>query len=302
MKRQIALVLAAGSLLTLAACGKKEEAPAATAAPVTMPVMETTFPAFETQTEINWDILDTIQWDEDLSGVEETGETLGETLGESTDLYELPDKMTRLPEEEVVYATQSVNIRMEPTVNSRSDGKLKTGESCERIATSSDGWSAVIIREDLRYIASKYLTTKAPEGGAAATDLSKVTESAAGDVVYTNHWVRLRQGPGADTANLGTIPEGTKLQRIAICSNGWSKVNFNGTVGYVAGGYLSTTPPEAKPDNTTPPATTEGTTAAGEETTTAATDATTAATTESTAAKETTKATDGKGEEQKDQK
>ena len=262
MKRIAALTLASVMLVSLSACGKKKvPAPTkpveilteASAAPETTAVPAVTQAA------------ETYETAEDFVPQFLLDEQNEEQVRETEPDYRLPEKIQRLAEPETVYAAREVNIRMEPSVNSNSPGTLQKGEAVQRLGTSGDGWSAVLIQEDLRYIASKYLTTKAPNVPAPG---SKVTETEAGDTLYAGHWVRLRQGPGADTAMLGTIPEGAKLVRIAICSNGWSKVSYGGMVGYVAGGYLTSTQPSAKP--TEPPAATEpaaSTTAPGKETT-----------------------------------
>ena len=56
--------------------------------------------------------------------------------------------------------------------------------------------------------------------------------------VTTNTAVNLRSGPGTSNSVIATLPAGTTM----ICggqSNGWYKVVYNGTVGYVSGDYVT---------------------------------------------------------------
>ena len=269
-------------VLCMTGCGKKD-APAATlatmpettAAPVTTeaPTTETTVPETETM------IIPQFVW-EDQQTTEATRETTPE--------FTLPKKFQELDPTETVYATRDVNIRMEPSVSAKSPGTMKKGQSAERLGTSKDGWSAVVLEDELRYIASKYLTTKAPDTPAA--NGGKVNETEARDTKYTNHYVNLRVGPGADTGKIGTIPEGAQVTQLAICDNGWIKVSYNGQVGYVAGGYLTGSKPVEKP--TDPPATTEPkeTTEGTKESTEASKESTEASKESTEASKESTEA------------
>ena len=227
MKKLLAMVLAGTMVLSLAACSEKEKEPVTTAAPTTV---ITTAPTTEPTTEAT-----TVPTTE-ATTVPTTEATTGATEPE----LQLPKGFTLV--DETVYASRNVNIRTEPKVTSRSPGQLMRGESVQRVGVSNDGWSAVLYRDELCFIASKYLTTQEPQDGGSGTP-GKVTESASSGTVYTNHYVNIRQGPGADTAKLGQIPEGATVTRLAVCSNGWVKVSYGGMVGYVAGGYLTTEPP-----------------------------------------------------------
>ena len=163
-----------------------------------------------------------------------------------------------------MYATRNVNIRTQPKVSSSSPGKLMKGESVERIGINQSGWSAVIYQDDLYYIASEYLTTKEPQKNQSGSNV-KITETAASGTVYTTREVNFRKGPGTDTAAMGRVPGGTKLALLANTSNGWCKVNYGGTVGYIAGGYLTTEAPKV-PEETTPPSETTDPTESSTET------------------------------------
>ena len=255
MKRYAAMLLMLALLLSLAAC-KKEEAPQTEPTLPELTEAETVIETTEAP-EIYEEMTDAPAW----TGEEPEFETHPAVEEVPEPVFELDPKFERV--EETVYATRDVNIRTEPTVNSRSPGKLKKGQSAERIGISKDGWSAVILDEQLRYIASKYLTTQEPQQGGGG---GKVTESPASGTMYTKGDVNLRKGPGADTPGLTTIPKGTAVEQLAICTNGWIKVNYAGTVGYVAGNFLTaqapaepTVPETTVPETTVPETTVPGT-------------------------------------------
>ena len=257
MKKWIALLLAAAAVLTFAACGKKEdpeetlfippltETPALTEAPVipdpessadAMPTDEVT-PVTEAAVPVTEPVTEPIST--------ETAETAAAEETKSAS-FELDDKFKKV--DETVYATRKVNIRKEPAVNSDSPGQLPKDDSVKRVGVRSDGWSAVIYDDQLYYIASEYLTTKAPHGngGGSSQSNKNVQEEPAEGIVYTNHVVNFRKGPSAKTEWLAQIPLGAALKRQAVCSNGWVKVEYEGKVGYVAGGYVTDTAPESK--------------------------------------------------------
>ena len=65
-------------------------------------------------------------------------------------------------EEEIVYATENVNIRTEPNTDCDIITVLQKGSSITRI-DESDGWSKVIYEGEERYITSEYLALTPPE-------------------------------------------------------------------------------------------------------------------------------------------
>lgn len=80
--------------------------------------------------------------------------------------------------------------------------------------------------------------TEPPTEPVAEVIYSKVNET-----VYTTGNVNFRSGAGTDTAKIFKLSRGTKLKRIAIGSNGWSKVEYNGKTGYIFSRYLSKNKP-----------------------------------------------------------
>jgi hypothetical protein len=56
-------------------------------------------------------------------------------------------------------------------------------------------------------------------------------------LIITEGGVRLRQGPGTDTAVLATLPAGTEA--VPLTDHAWRQVNVNGVAGWIASDYLT---------------------------------------------------------------
>lgn len=70
-----------------------------------------------------------------------------------------------------------------------------------------------------------------------------VTYTEVNETVYANTTVNVRKGPGTSYELLGTLHAGDTIIRIGIGDNGWSKVEYNGSVAYMYSEYVQTTKP-----------------------------------------------------------
>ncbi len=80
----------------------------------------------------------------------------------------------------------------------------------------------------------------APAGGDAET-APEIKENA--DNVWTTQAVNVRKGPATTAKRIGGMAKNMWMQRTGICSNGWSRVVYNGAEAYVYTDYLTTTAP-----------------------------------------------------------
>lgn len=73
-------------------------------------------------------------------------------------------------------------------------------------------------------------------------ELPAITE--ANETVYATGSVRVRDYPSTQYGNvINSLAQGQSVTRTGTTSTGWSRVEINGTVGYVSSNYLSTTKP-----------------------------------------------------------
>ena len=126
----------------------------------------------------------------------------------------------------------SVNFRSGPSTNYSSICKLNKGDKVEYIGVSGS-WIKVKFEGKTGYVYGSYV------GEYTSTSLSikYVTASS----------LNVRKGASTSYSVIGTLSKGTKVEVIST-SNGWSKIKYNGSVGYVSSKYLSNSIVE---DNTT---------------------------------------------------
>ena len=119
----------------------------------------------------------------------------------------------------------SLNVRSGAGTNYSVLGSLSKGSKVE-VISESNGWSKIKYNGSVGYVSSKYLTTSST----ANTTTKYVTASS----------LNVRSGAGTNYSVLGSLSKGSKVEVISE-SNGWSKINYNGSVGYVSSQYLSAT-------------------------------------------------------------
>ena len=85
-------------------------------------------------------------------------------------------------------------------------------------------------------------------GDATQTETSSSTDNSNAQSVepsvekvtmYAKSSVNVRSGAGASNTKVGSLAKGQEVTKVGE-ENGWSKIEFNGTVGYVSSKYLST--------------------------------------------------------------
>lgn len=81
--------------------------------------------------------------------------------------------------------------------------------------------------------------TEVPEPEVEVKEPEKEEKPIEKVTMYAKSDVNVRKGAGASTARIGGLTKGQQVVKIAE-ENGWSKIEFNGAVGYVSSTYLST--------------------------------------------------------------
>lgn len=66
-----------------------------------------------------------------------------------------------------------------------------------------------------------------------------ITWTDANETVYATRGLNVRSGPGTEYAKLGSLDYAESVKKIAIGSNGWAKIEYNGETAYAAGNFLS---------------------------------------------------------------
>ncbi|MGX4600812.1 C40 family peptidase [Faecalimicrobium sp. JNUCC 81] len=127
-----------------------------------------------------------------------------------------------------VVTENSVNFRTGPSTSNSSIGKLNKGTEVGFIS-ESNGWSKISYNGKIGYMSSQYLSNKgnAPSGDNSVKSTKVVTENS----------VNFRTGPSTSNSSIGKLNKGTEVGFISE-SNGWSKISYNGKIGYMSSQYL----------------------------------------------------------------
>ena len=127
-----------------------------------------------------------------------------------------------------------LNFRSGPSTNYSVIGGLSEGTTFT-ILSENNGWYKINYDGTVGYVYGYYVSV-----GSGSSNTSS-SSSKTGTVSNLNNGVELnfRSGPNTDYSIIGELSEGTTVTILSE-SNGWYKINYNGTVGYVYSDYIST--------------------------------------------------------------
>lgn len=153
------------------------------------------------------------------------------------------------PVEEMVTAKVETNLRNIPSQDEDSHVlfTLKNGEYARRIAVSNSGWSKLEYEGLVCFAVSSYLTNGQESSSASVAVLDQDGDGIATEFtpvsydVTAKDKVNLRALPSVereDAVVLAQLKKGDIAQCVGLSDNGWSKLNYNGTVCYAVSSYL----------------------------------------------------------------
>lgn len=125
--------------------------------------------------------------------------------------------------------TASVNMRTGPSTTYSVMTTLPRG-AVVQVLEHSNGWDKVVYNGSTGWMAALYLTATSQSAPAPAPTKSYKT-------VTVN--LNMRTGPSTSYGVVTTIPTGAVVE-VFEHSNGWDKIAYNGTTGWVAALYLTT--------------------------------------------------------------
>ncbi|MGX4599167.1 SH3 domain-containing protein [Faecalimicrobium sp. JNUCC 81] len=154
-----------------------------------------------------------------------------------------------------VVDTETLNVRSGPSTSNGIVGKLRRGEKVG-VISESNGWSKIKFNSTEAYTSTMYLKS---EGQVTVPEKPSQPESTKETKQVNTSSLNVRSGAGTNHSKIGNLKLGEKIEVISE-SNGWAKIKFNGSTGYVSSQYLSKTNTNTeKPSQpeTTPEATKE---------------------------------------------
>ena len=155
--------------------------------------------------------------------------SVGDTVNEYGVYFQIVD--------ESVTAKIETNLRRVPSTENDADvvATIYNGEWIRRTGIGHNGWSRVEYNGQVLYAVTSYLST---DGSSS----SEPTYQETSDSVTAKEEVYLRQTPDSsnDSNIVATLPRGQFVTRTGIGSNGWSRLDYNGTVVYAVTSLLTT--------------------------------------------------------------
>ena len=132
----------------------------------------------------------------------------------------------------------SLNFRTGPSTSYSIINVLMNGQKVEYISTSGS-WLKVKYNGVTGYVHGDYVTKGTTDNSTTGT--TKYVSASVG--------LNVRSGAGTSYSKLGKLEYKEKVTVLST-SNGWSKINYNGKIGYVDSSYLKSTVPGSTDDNT----------------------------------------------------
>lgn len=140
--------------------------------------------------------------------------------------------------------TSSLNLRAGPSTSDRVLLVMPSGASVTLTGQSSNGFLGVTYQGTSGWAHGSYIGTtgQASNGGNSGSGSRDPGSGNAGSA-WTTTSLRLRSGPSTDNSIILTMPSGAEVTLTGNASNGFSGVTYNGTRGWAATTYLTTSDP-----------------------------------------------------------
>lgn len=161
------------------------------------------------------------------------GYVSGDYLKVTTQAVTTPDVTAT----QVGTTTDNLNMRTGSSTNYAILLTIPKGKQVDILHKESNGWYRVQYNGKIGYVSGLYLkiTDNTTTPSIPSTDDSN-TSTTTGIVNTTA--LNVRSGASTSYKSLGTISKGTKVTVLEQLTNGWAKISFNGTTGYVNAKYL----------------------------------------------------------------
>ncbi|CEN88269.1 C40 family peptidase [Paraclostridium sordellii] len=129
-----------------------------------------------------------------------------------------------------------VNFRKGPGTSYSIITSLNKGTKVGYIS-ENNGWAKISYNGNIGYMSTNYLATIDSNSGGNNSE-SNEDSTVKSEKQVTGNRVNFRKGPGTNYSVITSLNKGTKVGYISE-SNGWAKVNYNGTIGYMSANYIA---------------------------------------------------------------
>ncbi len=128
--------------------------------------------------------------------------------------------------------TETINVRSSDSETADKLGSIARGTTIDVIEIRVNGWAKINYQGKEAYLKTDYLQVieEPDEAGAG--------ENVANGTAIANTTVNVRSEASTSSSRIGQVLKGATIEWIADVEDGWSKIIYEGKVGYVKSEYL----------------------------------------------------------------
>ncbi|MGU8451943.1 SH3 domain-containing protein [Clostridium perfringens] len=134
-------------------------------------------------------------------------------------------------------SANQLNVRTSPNENGQVIGTLHKNDKVNVLDKSIDGWYKIDFNGRRAYVSSKYVNLISYKNNEVKTEVKKEPIEGTGKV-NINTALNVRQASTTNSRIIGSLKDGEKVNIISE-SNGFYKIEFNNSYGYVYSKYIS---------------------------------------------------------------
>lgn len=128
--------------------------------------------------------------------------------------------------------TDTINVRSSDSETADKLGSIAKGTTIDVIEIRVNGWTKIMYEGKEAYLKTDYLQViEEPEEAGSG-------ENVANGTVVANTTVNVRSEASTSSTRLGQVAQGSSIEWIADVEDGWSKVIYEGKVGYIKSEFL----------------------------------------------------------------
>ncbi|ELC8455759.1 SH3 domain-containing protein [Clostridium perfringens] len=154
---------------------------------------------------------------------------------EAKDIRVLGDNLNQ--DNVALISANQLNVRTSPNENGQVIGTLHKNDKVNVLDKSIDGWYKIDFNGRRAYVSSKYVNLISYKNNEVKTEVKKEPIEGTGKV-NINTALNVRQASTTNSRIIGSLKGGEKVNIISE-SNGFYKIEFNNSYGYVYSKYIS---------------------------------------------------------------
>ena len=131
--------------------------------------------------------------------------------------------------------TKSLNVRKGAGTKYSKIGALSKGTTVQIQSKTSSGWYKIKYKNTYGYVSSKYIKIIQTTSQATSTTSKETNIKYTGTTTAS---LNVRKGGATSYSKIGGLKKGDTVQIIVKLSNGWYKIKFKNTYGYINGQYV----------------------------------------------------------------